>query len=251
MKKTILLLLAFSFIFTACKKEEENNQDEEGTENGIYIKTVKSNGEIILKFSYDANHRLTKKNIYYNGSELETTYTYTDGRVAQETAKSGNSIVHQYTYTYDNSGKLSRCDLIGTNAYWEYTYNNNKIVESIQYINGQPGTKNTYSYNGDNMVEAIEYDRFGNIWEMTSRYVMEYDNKNNPYQLHNLPFSEVMDEFANFISPNNQTHVTEYDENGTVEYDTTYSYTYNAQGYPSVVEQTDNGSTITYTVLYE
>ena len=60
-----------------------------------------------------------------------------------------------------------------------------------------------------------------------------------------------MYEFANFVSPNNQTHVTKYDSNGNVESDVTYSYTYNAQGYPSVVEQTEGGSTITLNIYYE
>jgi hypothetical protein len=255
MKKTILLLLTLAISISGCKKDDEENIDEnDGNVNGMYIETIKQGNDVLLRFSYDANHRLIKTNIYYNGSELEITYTYTGNNLTGEIAKSGNTLVHQYTYQYDNSGNLSRCDLTvpSGQVYWEYTYNNdNKIIESIQYHNGQPANKRTYFYTGNNMTEAVEYYRFGSIWEEQHRVVMEYDNKDNPMFLHHLPFSEVMDEFADFISPNNQTHVTEYDQWGAVESDITYSYTYNAQGYPYVVEQTEGGSIVTYNIYYE
>jgi hypothetical protein len=244
-------MLAISI--SGCKKDDENIDESDGNVNGMYIKTIKQGNDVLLRFSYDANHRLIKTNIYYNGSELETTYTYTGNNLTGEIAKSGNTLVHQYTYQYDNSGNLSRCDLTvpSGQAYWLYDYDNNdRITQSTQYINGHPGIKKVYTYTGNNLTEAIEYDRLGSVsvWEMQHRVEMEYDNKNNPNAVHNLPFSEVMYEFANFVSPNNLTHVIEYNSDGSIESEISYSYTYNAQGYPSVVEQTEGGSTITLNI---
>ena len=254
MKNYLYLILALTVLFTACTKDEEEEITPQGTENGTRIKSVVMDGEEILSFIYDNAGRLIREVIHYNNSEMQIEYEYSGGKLTSETATSGGSIIGQYFYTYDDQGKLSRCDMPVPDGevHWEYTYEEGKIVQSIMYMNGQEGIKKIYNYEGDNMTEAIEYNRFGSdsVWEMQHRVEMEYDNKNNPMFLHHLPFSEVMDEFADFISPNNQTHVTEYDQWNAIEYEIEYSYTYNSEGYPIGVDQTENGNTVHLTILY-
>jgi antitoxin component YwqK of YwqJK toxin-antitoxin module len=254
MKKSFLFIFTIILLLTSCKKEDTTSNEELGSENGIYVKTVSHDQEVILKFTYDTHNNLIKKIINYHNSELVITYDYSDGKIVRETAKSGNSIVHQYNYTYDNNGNLYRCILAGTQpeVYWEFSYSNGKIIEAKQFINGEVGSKQIFTYENGNLTKAEEYVRGGNIWELETRIIMEYDNKNNPFRLHHIPFSEVMDEFAAFVSNNNQTSSIEYNGDGTIEYKVESEYNYNADSYPIILDQRDNdGPPVRYTILYE
>ena len=249
MKKITLLLLIFGLVLTSCKKEK--SEDETDQDLTGLIKTVKMNGSPIVEFSYYGNRKLKTKKNYQQGSQMTIEYKYADNKLSTQTEKYNGNIIAQYGFEYNNN-RLTRVTIIGaTNTYWEMQYNaNGKIDTAIEYISGGESIKHTFTYNGQNLVEAYKFNRFGSIWELQSHMVFEYDSERNPYYDLNIPFSEVLDEFADFVSPNNFNRVKKYDQNNTLIEDTQYNISYNADDYPSHIEEVSGSSQLAYDLIY-
>ena len=244
--KTTFALLIISLIITSCKKDEPIEN-----ENGAFIKSINLNQSPIVTYTYNANNDLTKKLLNHAGSQLETTYTYTDSKISNETTKQNENIISQYNYQYNTSNQLTQCDIVGAiQTYWTFHYNNEKIDEATQFISNEESKKINFSYTGENITETQEFYRFGGTWELQSRITFEYDNKNNPYLLLKIPFSEIPDEYADLVNANNVTRIIKYDGNNIVESDIQYSYTYNSQDYPTIVTETEDGHSVEYTLIY-
>ena len=112
--KTTFALLIISLIITSCKKDEPIEN-----ENGAFIKSINLNQSPIVTYTYNANNDLTKKLLNHAGSQLETTYTYTDSKISNETTKQNENIISQYNYQYNTSNQLTQCDIVGAiQTYW-------------------------------------------------------------------------------------------------------------------------------------
>jgi len=248
--KPTFVLLIIGILISSCKKDEPI-QDDPVVENSVFIKSVNTNQTPIIVYTYNTNNAVIKKQMSYQGTQLETSYTYTNSKISNETTKQGNAIVSQYGYTYNTDNQLTRCDIIGVNeSYWTFHYTDGKIDEAIQHIGNGESRKMSFSYTGENITEAKEFMNFGGVWEQDSRMTFEYDTQNNPFRLLEIPFSEILDEFANQVSANNATRVQSYDANNVLNYDLQYSYTYNSQNYPTVVTETEGGQSTEYTLIY-
>ncbi len=247
MKKfTLILSVLLMALFLFSCDSDDNPQDENPQQTSTFIKTIALNGQPTITFSYNGLNQLTNKAISVNGNTMDITYTYSDGLLASEKGEQNGNTIYQYTYEYDNDNKLSQCNVIGTdNVYWSFIYNGDKIVEAYQNLNGGISIKHIYAYNGDNIIKAEEYYNFGGTWMLQSSFEFEYDAKRNPIKELNIPFSEVLDEYANFISANNATIVREF-YNGIQESQINYTYTYNADQYPISVNDGNNNYTFTY-----
>ena len=247
--KKILFLVVVGLSLMACKKttdNNDNNNDENQKLTGL-IKSIKQNDTLLVEFSYNEKRQLTKKIIHNGSYQLTVDYEYLDNKLSLETAKSNGIQVYQYSLSYVND-RLDHFTINGViQSYWEMHYDTEgKIDYAIENISGAPSIKHEYTYSGDNITEAIEYNRFGDTWELQSRFEFEYDQKHNPYFDLNLPFSEVLDEFASFVSPDNANRTKEYDNSGVLIDDIQYQSTYNAEAYPT---QTIEGNK-TYTFMY-
>ncbi len=249
LKNLLLIALVISSL-SACKKK--NNDTSDDTQNsGLpgQLHKITSGGTDLVVYSYDSTGKLTKQVINNGGGQTMTiNYTYNNSKLSEETGKYNGSIAYQYTYTYLQNGKLDKCNIVGaTQSYWQMHYDNQgKIDYAVEYIGGGESKKMTFDYNSDNIVEATLYDQFGG-WQQEKRFEFEYDNKHNPMQELGIPFSEVIDENADLLSPNNTTRIKEYDDNNILVNDTQYQYNYNADLYPT--SATENNTT-NYEFIY-
>jgi hypothetical protein len=243
----LFLLTILTVTFTACKKQnnESNNENLSGK-----LHKITSNGNNLAVFSYDGAGKLIKKEIDNGGGQVLTiNYTYDNGKLTKETAMFAGAVAYQYSYTYLQNGKLDKCYIDGVNppVYWQMYYDGNAYINyAIKIDGGGESKKMTFDYNSDNIVEATLYDQFGG-WQQEKRFEFEYDNKHNPMQELGIPFSEVIDENADLLSPNNTTRIKEYDDNNILVNDSQYQYTYNADQYPTTAIE-DN--TIQYQFIY-
>ena len=242
MKKVIFLFIALSIL--SCKKKEA---DDSSNTNGTYLKSIKQGSQNIVVYTYNGLNQVIKKVTNYNGFNKETTYTYTNGKVSGETTKNNGNIIAQYTYSYNNTGKLNRCDVGGaTNTYWNFHYLNGNIDEAAQVVGNGNAKKMTFTYQGDDIIEAKEYFYYGNIWELQKRYNFEYDSKNNPEYLMKMPFSEVMDENVRFWCQNNIIRFKKYNNSGQLLEDIQFDYTYNNSNYPKTLVTGNTNMTYIY-----
>ena len=254
--KIILKLLAILLVvtsFQSCKKkstDETDNVDLTGK-----IKAIKTGNTTLIDYTYRNEGKIKEETRHMPNGKMIISYEYTDGKISSIKAKDNNGIlIYQYDLTYTNN-KLDKFIIVGVNnVYWKMFYNTDGTIDyTIQYTpdqnnTPQPTKKQEFTYdNQKNITEAIEYNRFGTIWEQQSRYTFEYDSKNNPQKDLQIPYSKVMNEFANLASPNNSTHIEKYDQNGALVDDTHYQYNYNADNYPTQV--TEN-NTLTYDITY-
>ena len=243
MKKFTLLFLMMGLIMTSCKKTNSEDEIDDNQDLTGLIKSINMGGTPILEFSYYGNGRIKTKTIHQQGAQMTIAYEYSDNKLSSQTEKYNGSTVAQYTFAYNNN-RLTRVTIVGANnSYWEMQYDNDgKIILAIEYISGGQSIKHAFTYNNDNLIEAFKYNRFGSTWELQSHMEFAYDNKHNPFFDLNLPYSEVLDEFAGLVSPNNFTRVKKYDQNNILTEDTQYDMTYNAEGYPTHVVENSQDS---------
>ena len=187
-------------------------------------------------------------------------FTYENGKLVTKTEKY-ESDYRTYTYQYSYTGNQltnvlkSRPTTIYVNGdvqsgtYYEerqFTYRGNTVIEvTTQYekdLNGAVVTDTsygtntiTYTLSGGNVVKEVEENSYSNSVEEYT-----YDTKSNP--LHYI---------ANFVDPdptnflevdNGKNNILTYkntrEHNGTKnETLSIFEYTYNADGYPTVVKQ--------------
>lgn len=131
------------------------------------LKTVESDGEATTNTYYDNGSR--KEVIYPNGSK--ETYVYNDrGEITVLTnKKADDSIIEQYSYTYDNNGnQLSKTDSTGTT---NYTYDS---LNRLKTIVEPDGTETSYDFDGAGNRTSQLIVKGGSI----SLTTYTYDNQN-------------------------------------------------------------------------
>ena len=228
---------------------------EANYENGVQTGTT-----AITNISYEGNFvkRIKVENAGRDNSEQN--FTYKDGKIVVKTEKY-ESDYRTYTYQYSYAGNQLKSVLRsypttiyvngGTQSgtYYrekQFTYSGNTvIVVTTQYekdLNGAVVTNTSYSYGTDTTTYTLSDGNVMKVVESDPNSINEYtyDTKRNP--LYNI---------INFVDPdptsfldadsgkhNILTYKNTHEHNGTKDETlSTFEYTYNADGYPTVVKQ--------------
>ena len=235
---------------------------EANYENGVQTGTT-----VITNISYEGNFvkRIKVENARRDNSEQN--FTYKDGKVATKTEKyerNNYTTTYQYSYAGNQLTNVlkSRPTTIYVNGdvqsgtYYEerqFTYRGNTVIEITtrykKYLNGTVVTDTsygtnttTYTLSNGNVVKEVDEDSYSiSIEEYT------YDTKPNP--LYNI-INFVDPDPTSFLDPdsgknNILTYKNTHEHNGTKDETlSTFEYTYNADGYPTVVKQykVENGT---------
>ena len=228
---------------------------EANYENGVQTGTT-----VITNISYEGNFvkRIKVENARRDNSEQN--FTYKDGKVATKTEKyerNNYTTTYQYSYAGNQLTNVlkSRPTTIYVNGnvqsgtYYEerqFTYRGNTVIEvTTQYekdLNGAVVTDTsygtntiTYTLSGGNVVKEVEENSYSNSVEEYT-----YDTKSNP--LHYIT-NFVDPDPTNFLEVDNGknnilTYKNTREHNGTKnETLSIFEYTYNANGYPTVVKK--------------
>ena len=229
---------------------------EANYENGVQTGTT-----VITNISYEGNFvkRIKVENAGRDNSEQN--FTYKDGKVATKTEKyerNNYTTTYQYSYAGNQLTNVlkSRPTTIYVNGnvqsgtYYEerqFTYRGNTVIEvTTRYekdLNGAVvidtsyyGTNTiTYTLSGGNVVKEVEENSYSNSVEEYT-----YDTKSNP--LHYIT-NFVDPDPTNFLEVDNGknnilTYKNTREHNGTKnETLSIFEYTYNANGYPTVVKK--------------
>ena len=228
---------------------------EANYENGVQTGTTQ-----VTTLYYEGRFIKQAKRVNAGRDNYVQNFTYENGKVATKTEKherNNYTTTYQYSYAGDQLTNVlkSRPTTIYVNGnvqsgtYYEerqFTYRGNTVIEvTTQYekdLNGAVVTDTsygtntiTYTLSGGNVVKEVEENSYSN-------YVEEYtyDTKSNP--LHYIT-NFVDPDPTNFLEiDNGKNNILTYkntrEHNGTKnETLSIFEYTYNANGYPTVVKQ--------------
>jgi len=230
---------------------------EANYENGVQTGTT-----VITNISYEGNFvkRIKVENARRDNSEQN--FTYKDGKVATKTEKyerNNYTTTYQYSYAGNQLTNVlkSRPTTIYVNGnvqsgtYYEerqFTYRGNTVIEITtrykKYLNGTVVTDTsygtnttTYTLSNGNVVKEVDEDSYS---ISTREYT--YDTKPNP--LHYMGdlvepnptrFLDVLNGKNNILTyKNTYEHKTVGTKDETL---ISFEYTYNADGYPTVIKQ--------------
>lgn len=232
-----LLPFCLLVIVASCSK------DQNGI-GGKRLESVTVNGKLYERFSYDAQARLQKSDLFghcmlspmdeeefiYDGDRLVKTIATSRSLYSSSTASCdpAGGLRTEKTYTYNSAGKIDKVKL--PNSSVQFFYNNAGLVER-QVIDNNPAYTNRYEYDArGNLVKVI--DNQGSVT------TYEYDDKKNPYYLIKVHPSIIT---AFNVSPNN---VVRGLGSGAVFF--TRQFTYHSDGLPATVTESNIPSTYTF-----
>ena len=225
-----------------------------------YVNGVQTGTTRVTTFQYDGRFIKQAKRENAGIDNYVQNFTYENGKLVTKTEKY-ESDYRTYTYQYSYTGNQltnvlkSRPTTIYVNGnvqsgtYYEerqFTYRGNTVIEITtqykKYLNGTVVTDTsygtntiTYTLSGGNVVKEVEENPYSiSIEEYT------YDTKPNP--LYNI-INFVDPDPTSFLDPdsgknNILTYKNTHEHNGTKDETlSTFEYTYNADGYPTIVKQ--------------
>jgi YD repeat-containing protein len=243
MKKLMFLSLAFSLVFTSCKK---NKDDIEPAHQNLLVKRTDNDG-LIFAYTYDASNKMTGYTQTSNAYNPAKNFTFTynsDGSLATY-FESNSSLRGKCTYNTDgtlaNKKEYSVAGAVETlvNTY-TYTYAAGVTTQAYVYAATGNGFRDEYKYDAKgNVIEQKEYSNTtpGNPTGTYSVTITNtnYDNQNNPNSCY--PSSFIFPRVAK-----NNTGILTYNPGGTG----TFIYEYNADGYPTKRTQSTEISVYEY-----
>jgi YD repeat-containing protein len=271
MKKSVLLFAIIFSLLSCSKNDEPTTSQQENYRlskitypSGVYTKyTYNSQGKLAVMEDFSASNVSLDKTTYtYNSQDklISTHRIYTDnfintsdtqftynsiGYVEEEISNSvhhNNTTISKTTYTFNNSGGIIRQKTVYKNnstGLWNaqtpdndfiYTLNSQGKTQRIE--NANQTRKNDYSYdNNGNKKDVINYQDVGSGYVIQSWASYTYDDKINPENY-------VLDFIYNSKNKNNVLDgVYKYYTGGILSStnNITNTYEYNAQGYPTKV----------------
>jgi hypothetical protein len=236
MKKFLCLFSVALLAFTSCSKDDN---DSSTPAPSILVK-------LIAEFEGD---KPVSRDVLYNGN-----------KVASITSADGSQ--KKFTYTGDF---ITKMEIINNNGALqgtvEYQYTNGKMVS---YVRKEAGAtynyKTEYVHNTDGTVSYEEFrinvstgveQEYGEIGKLTykdgnlikkessfygsdSVYTYEYDDKNSPSK--NMTGNSLLIDALTDVSVNNVIKETQTSKSGgnVYTYITTYTYSYDADNYPTL-----------------
>jgi hypothetical protein len=227
-----VLVLSLVSLFFACKKDGLSDSGNTGTK----LLGIEQDASNYTTLTYNSKGLMaTYKNVDGGFSTFITTNYNDDGKPA---TASGNGVYYKFVY---NNTRLDKVECYKDQSFTnlsfstQFTYSNNKVIQADFYakdtgVGPTYLTKTTFEYNtaGDVKTEKIYYtDNKGNV-ELTDTKTYEYDDKINP-------MAGIFDYKAIVIGTapsHNIIKLLDYGNGNTVAQTVTFTYTYNAMGYP-------------------
>lgn len=246
MKKIFALAAIALVLMTSCSGDDDSPNNNSDTV--LLKKRVITNEDGFVntfEYQYDGN-RLTKMTMSDDEEEIfNLNYTYSQDKLTKSERFEDSDLIVRTLYSYDGQGRLSESTgymfhVLESGTYLQktsYTYNSDGTV-SAEILVGEEGNLEHFS-------DALYKFENGNIIEYTilgSDNVYTFDNKNNPMK--NVFAIDVMNLDLRMGGPNNMLSF-----NGEGQ-PYTFTYTYNADGYPKTSEQDINGSVFTTQYYY-
>ena len=241
--KNYFKLFPLLIVIFSCSK----NNDDSTSESLPKLQLSSVSGHVIHEFNY-SNNRIEKFSFELEEEHVDKTIHYSldntiDFVVNQYTADDQSSYTDT-TYVTLQDGKINE---LSTTKAWgtlqeiiQYD-NQNKIthIESIRSLSStiQHTTLYKFSYSNDNVTQLEITSNF-----LEKHYLYEFDNNPNPYQQIDPSILLLLSEWEhmNVLSSNNVVKQKEYETNtSSLIGETSYSYTYNAQEYPTNRISTD------------
>lgn len=240
MKKLLLLFGALALSLTSCSSDD--SPSDESTTDGVLLKkiiTTTSEGKVTTIYTYDGNKIVSDVD---DSGESNAYYTYTGDLITKIEYKLPNGTVEQInTYAYTD-GKLTTFVRIDPGMDWGnkelYTYNADGTVTSKQYIGD---SKTQTSLNATVIIKFANGEVVDMINDFNDSHSYTYDTKNNPFK-NVLGWNKInfTDGEANDVLHNMLTDKAE----GELWY--SYTYTYNADGYPTKSVESVEEETVEY-----
>ncbi|MGZ5242293.1 MAG: hypothetical protein ACXWEY_02795 [Bacteroidia bacterium] len=247
---TALVLFITTVFFSACTKDDTVTVDNNSidTKKKCYPTAITRNNQPALEFTYLA-----------------------DGKIDVMTIHDTNEVVTgPLKMNYSSNGTIARAQFIDKPIYYEFKYNDDKLVTTQTLYSDESGEKNlvveyrfeynaqkqlvkklvispwfgpepytyyTFNYDARGNASAIEIyfndedGQFNKIFKMQTLY----DEKTNPFFGLNIP--PVTDDML-LLGPNNAVKSTFYDENNTPVETRTAALIFNTNGYPEEINYT-------------
>ncbi|MDN3725384.1 hypothetical protein QRD02_13430 [Aequorivita sp. SDUM287046] len=280
MKKTkfIFAIILLNAFLISCSSDDDSDPDPE-TPSGKLVKSEKIDDNTKTDYYYNADNLLTT----YSGTRIDFSYTSDFSydsekrltRVVFEEA-GPNPFTSVVTFTYNADGRLSGYgngpDIVAI------TYNGNTVTATGDFAGGPDSevymelnaagqiVKYTESYqytlfgydaNG-NMVSAASFDNDDNP---LTAFTLTYDDKTNPFygqfdSIYIERFLEFFEDFDGIYVSGFEGYSFPYFKNNITSIQETggdsliYTYAYDADGYPTVVNEDDMGDTYSYSISY-
>lgn len=279
MKKTkfILALILLNIVLISCSSDDSSDPDPEPSSK--LVKTEKISDTEKVDYTYNTDNLLAT----YNG--LRTDFSYSSNFIynsekqltewsQEETGSGGSSTVT--TFTYDAEGRLSGYSFNNSEVFITY---DGSTVTATGTIAGDANAEAQMELNGaglitkfteSNQYTIFTYDSKGNMATAKSfdnadnpllEFTIAYDDKVNPFygQFESLYIERFLEFFWEFDGiyhsgyegyafPFHKNNITVIQEVGGDAL--TYTYTYDADGYPTAVNEDDMGSPFIYSISY-
>lgn len=234
MKKIIILL--FSLFILSCSNDNNSVSEPENVEGTIlksykedgsngnihlfenegsrYDKIIFPTGQILLKFAYDSNNKMTKITLSPDSYPVTTTFTYNDsGQIikmekdARNTGTAGKLFVWLFFYSKNVvTGELvSDQDPNFNHVKVQYTFNNDGLLISKHDYVDYPAKENiplrTNSY------LSFKYDQNKNVILMKATEHGTHDLPDSPTNVYTY---SITYEYDNKINPVHQVYMNHY-----------------------------------------
>lgn len=259
MKKAALLFL-LATAATACSKSSDSQDPAAEKLYPAKVVCVNEGATTTTIFNYDTQNRLTEAliaHVYDGNTTNETqTYTYTNDLLSEMNSvqtQGTMSTTYRLSLGYTN-GKLTTVqhfdgDLTEPSSTDTLYYSNGSLPNIITQNNGFESNHITYDAKGN--ATAISYSNKQNT---TCETTITYDT-DHPYYTWCIPNpNSLMEQYK--YCPLQKQRVWKFNGQTTGTYTTTYTYTFNAQGYPTTVTTTyydgvSYQTPITYDITYK
>ncbi|KAF2519600.1 hypothetical protein E0W68_04450 [Flavobacterium salilacus subsp. salilacus] len=239
MKKVLTLAAIALFTMTSCSSDDDSpvtNPDENVVLLKKRISTDDIEGTITTLFNYDGN-KLTSM-VYDDGLIIE--FTYDGDKVVEERILYNGELDEKGIYTYSGDNLV---------LYERYSYDiNDEVYEYVkkEYEHNSNGTIDISIYQAENETEPLTLQDSGlltfengnliSYTECNQPQSWTYDDKNSPFKniasFNNIMILPDIFDSGDGGGQNNPLNWTVYHSSGTENFHTTYTYTYNSDGYP-------------------
>jgi len=261
MKKSFLIIIfCVASLLPSCELFREPDIENQGMD---LISEIRHDGEVHLKYSYNSQNlvieektRFTYTGHSYNtGNQLVKSEFYIDPGVYSSSSTVVEASMNRTDWVnpsnteksltqeleYDKNDRLVKKHYIravaGGPEYMTFTYENDRIMRSQSYWQGNPSAYTDFFYDDSgNLIKEERYNYWGGTEpELSTTTEYEFDDMNNPY----YAFRRLRSP-GKYTNPNNivkQTYTIHFEVDDSVEKVTvtTFTYDYNDKGYPVMV----------------
>lgn len=256
MKKNIFNTLIVSvlsvFLFVSCSKTSSTTP----TPQTCYLSSVSNaKGNVLQRFSYDANDRLISEVNDSTGVSLAFAYN------AQNTVdkitltdKVGTKVyTFIITFTYDGTGKASKTiTTFNGNVYQTnvFTYTNSQLTQIISTDALNEIESARFEYSGENISKV--YAKFDNDKEYLYYEILKFDamklNLPEAYKALAMGLAGLADDFY-YLNKNNALSEKYYEEDGSVYHTAENIYEYNSTSQTTKLTEAYNENGVKITVV--